>query len=924
MKSLLAWLFFCGVVLTASAQVQGSLRDSLGGAISYAVVSLWSLPDSQNIAAVATDTNGVFGMSDVRAGRYLLMAQLVGFRPLRQEITVLPRQRDLGIFVMKTDEKLLSTLVVEASVVPVTIKNDTVEFNAAAYKTADGAVAEDLFRRLPGVEVDKDGNVTAMGKGVTRILVDGKPFFGDDPQAATKNIPADAIDKVKVFERRSEQSVFTGFNDGSGETTIDIRLKPDRRKGQFGKVNAGFGTDNRFMGGANFNRFKTGNQMSVLVSANNTNQANFTYRELMDAGAADLSSGGGGRRWGGGGNNGIATTYSGGINFAKDVTPTLNLSGNYLYNVRQTDLIQSTVTQSFLNDGTLLNTSDVVAFTNNNNHRGRLDTEWKPDTTNTVTLKMSGSWSDRVFEQTKNKTSEKVANNALLNSGLTTQNSQAKSPEGNVNAVWQHRFAKPRRTFSADLNGSRNSNLTLLNSYSQWLNSAINGGLSNYDQQSDRNSITNNATTRIAYTEPINKRYTAEIVYSYNISQTISDRQTYDLDTVTLGYTALNDGLSNDFVTNWGTNRAGLTLRRSNSKYDIQAGAIWQYSTLLNTSSEAETALTRSYQRVLPNVTFNTTLPNKATIRARLDARMRNPTVQQLQPVVENADPQNLYLGNPNLQPSTDYNLNANYSYFNKETSRNSNIGGNFSYLDGAIIEAITQGTFGSQTIQPVNVRNGLSGSIYGSLGIPLKGNSLQLKLGANANASRSLAIVNTVEGQSVFGGINPNIGLNYNYKEALTSEASFAVGYIFSQNTALNQPAQNIFNYSANGSAQWKMPKDWQLETDINYRHFDASISSSALDITLWNVGVSKGFLKDKTGRIKLQMLDILNQNSSIDRTSGATFITESRTTILKRYALLSVTWRFGTSMQRPGTPPDGPPRGEGGGGRREGRMKD
>jgi hypothetical protein len=394
--------------------ITGIIADTLSSPLPSSTIMLLNSKDSTLVNFGVSDAKGNFEIKNVNKGDYLLKVTFVGYMPHTQRVTAPTGGSvlELGLIKMKPLTKELESVIVLGEKAPVTVKRDTIEFNAGSFKTNANATVEDLLKKLPGVEVETDGTVRAQGEEVQRVTVDGREFFGRDPKLATRNLPADAIDKVQVFNKKSDQAVFTGIDDGQSEKTINLELKEEKRNGAFGTMMGGVGTEDRFQARASINRFSKGQQLSFLGMGNNINEQGFSIDDYMNfsGGSQQMMSGGriqlsfgsdnqsgvplnfGGRP------NGIMTTYGGGVNFNKDLSKKTKLSTSYFYNHIDQDIIKSLDRLNYLPTGNYTFNQKSKQQTNNDNHRVNLTLDHQIDSANSLKLTVAATYSESALK----------------------------------------------------------------------------------------------------------------------------------------------------------------------------------------------------------------------------------------------------------------------------------------------------------------------------------------------------------------------------------------------------------------------------------------------------------------------------------------------------------------------------------------------
>jgi hypothetical protein len=468
--SVIFLLFF----LQANAQKNGTIRGvafdtSVHEGIGSATITLMKKKDSSLVSFTMVDNSGHFEMTNIPNGEYRLLITHVNYRSAIKYFTIDAEHPsvDLGNVIMNDKNKVLSEVVLNAEGPPVTLVGDTIQYNAGSFKTQPNASVEDLLKKLPGVKVEKDGTVKAQGEKVQKVLVDGKEFFGNDPKIATKNLPADAVDKVQVYDKLSDQAQMTGFDDGNSEKTINLKLKNDKKKGKFGKVNAGGGTDGRYQGKFNLNSFRGARQMSVIGMGNNTNAEGFSFMDIMNfTGAMNQLKSGGNMSISitsddplagllGGNNSGINTTFGGGLNYNDIIGTKTDFQSNYFYS-RYNPNRQTQIQRQFFSPANLYR-QNSYSDNLNNNHRFNFSADYQIDSFNSI--KISPSFS---YQKTKNKTLSDYSTvsdqEIRINDGSSDNLSTSEGYSFSTNILYRKKFRRKGRTFSLNLLTNLNSN----------------------------------------------------------------------------------------------------------------------------------------------------------------------------------------------------------------------------------------------------------------------------------------------------------------------------------------------------------------------------------------------------------------------------------------------------------------------------------
>ncbi|HRG79336.1 MAG TPA: outer membrane beta-barrel protein, partial [Cyclobacteriaceae bacterium] len=681
MKKLILLTFFVVAALSSFGQkfsIIGQVTDTLSNPLPSSTIMLLSPKDSSLVNFGVSDAKGAFEIKNVNKGEYLLKITFVGYVPYSKRISTPATGSvlEIGRIKMQTLTKELESVIVMGEKAPVTVKRDTIEFNAGSFKTKANANVEDLLKKLPGVEVETDGTVRAQGEQVQRVTVDGREFFGRDPKLATRNLPADAVEKVQVFDKKSDQALFTGIDDGQKEKTINLELKEEKRNGAFGTLMAGAGTEDRFQAKASINRFSKGQQLSFLGMGNNINEQGFSMDDYMNftGGSQQMMGGGGGRvqisfnsdnQSGvplnfGGRQNGIMTNYAGGVNFNKDLNKDTKLTSSYFYNRIDQDISKTLDRVNYLPTGNYTFNQNSKQLSNNDNHRANLTIDHQIDSANSLKFVVAATYSESELN-TQSQSETITADNSLQTESDQNSYSAQNSMNVNSNLLWRHRFAKKGRTLSTNLTfgvtqTDSEGSIQSLNQY--YTNTPGEQQILQTNTQTTDN-LTYGAT--VSYTEPLGGRKYLEANYNFRTNQNDVDRKVYDENT---GVPIYNTMLSNLYTSDYIYNRPGINFRMNRQKYNFAVGASYQTTNLKGDLISRNATIDRTFQNLLPTARFNYDFSNFKHLNFNYETSMQEPTIQQLQPVVDNTDPLNIYVGNPALKPAYSHRGTANFTTF--------------------------------------------------------------------------------------------------------------------------------------------------------------------------------------------------------------------------------------------------------------------
>jgi len=851
-----------------------------------ATVSLLDATDSTVEEVVLAKPDGSFELRRVKPGSYLLHIIFLNYQPYYKKVNIndVSSAVNVGTVYLQPLTTSMNDIVVQQS--PIVMKKDTVEFNASSFKTKPNAVAEDLLKKLPGVEVASDGTVKAQGEQVKRILVDGKRFFGDDPLMATKNLPPDVIDKIQVFDDLSDQSKFTGFDDGNRVKTINITTKKDKRKGYFGKAVAGAGTDETYDGMFNFHRFNNTNQVSALGQANDVNKQNFSNQDILGTG------GGRGGRGGGSTGSGITTTWSGGTNLREDWKNNSTFSGSYFYNQQHNSILQNSLTQNIITaDSSNFNNQSERDIKMNYNHRINLNLEENFDSSNALTLRPNISFQKTNYttNQLSNLTNSNADSIYKTNYGSTQNNT---GYNGSIDLSLKHKFKKNFRTTSLALNIQKSNNDGTIN------NNSINDYFSPNHTESVIQNITTGSTSfsispTLSYTEPLAKNQMMEINYNFNYTKNTAQRFTYNQQHI------FDSAYSNDFENTYHSNRLTVSYRLQNAKYNFNIGTGVQLGELNSINHTTDSTIHQQYTNFTPTANFTYNFSKTNNLRIFYTGRTGQPSVSQLQPVTTTNDSISFNSGNPALKQQFTHSFRFLYTKFDMATQRVI-----FASINAStIVNDIQNSTIylrgngvkkGSQVTIPVNLNGTYNVSGYFNYGFPLKKPKSNLNFITNISYSQSQNLVdsasnfthNTALGESISWTTNMSEKFDVNFKS--TTNYNIA-------NYSL-QPAQNA-NYitqTFSVEATYFSKSGWMFATQFDYTYSGNRTAGYNTSVPLLSPYIAKQFLKNKAGELKLSVFDLLNQNTSVSRTISNNTITDSRTNTLTRYVQLTFTYNL------------------------------
>jgi hypothetical protein len=943
-----ALLLFLSSGLLAQNKVDGTVLDADDNTpLSGAVMKLTSFADSTQWQAAMADDSGHFEFTAVNNGNYRLQLNYIGYKAGFKRVTVSGTDVHLGTVQAAKNATVLKDVNIVENVVRVEQKNDTSEYNAAAYKTNKDANVEDLVTKMPGI-TNENGTIKAQGEQVKKVLIDGKEYFGDDAQLAMKNMPSDIVDRVQVFDQMSDQSFFTGFDDGNSQKAMNIITKKGMNKGVFGKVYAGFGyiTDARYSAGASINYMDGNRRLSLIGMSNNVNTQNFDMQDLL--GVTGSSGGGmrggmrggmggamrGGRGGGNYGNNassnfmvgqqgGISTTHSVGLNYS-DVFGKRNnfkITGSYFFNygnnTNRTDL-----TRQYFNAGDSSTYYKEASQSNsiNMNHRVNLRMEYLIDSMNNLIFTPKFSYQQN--EQTNSiDGTNTIAQSEFLS--RTLSNYQTKSAGYNVSGdlLYQHKFHKLYRTLSVNVgttvnNKNGNSSQLAVNSFAAAADSAA------VDQQATTIGTSYKVYGNLSYTEPAGKTGMVQLSYEPSYTWNKSDKQTLNRDTtgLTTDYNRLDTLLSNKYDNDYMTHKATASYKVKGERFNFTIGVGGQYALLTGVSVFPISYNTnRSFYSVLPNAMFNYRFKNNSNIRIMYRTSTNPPSISQLQSVIDNTNPLLLSTGNPDLKQSYSHFMMVRYGLTNTKTSKSffafgsvnytQNYVGNSTFIatsDTLINNTVTLKA-GSQLTRPVNIDGQINANAFLNYGMPITKIKCNINFSTGFTYLRTPSLINNRQNLANTYGVNGGFTLSSNISDKIDFTINYMGTYNIVQNSLQTASNNNYYQHTAGARFNWQFWKGFVFNTNLQNTLYAGIAQGFNQNIFLWNASLGYKFFKDQSLDIRFSVNDILNQNTGVTRTVTETYVEDSKTTVLKRYILLTATYTIKYNKKAPPKQPAG-----------------
>ncbi len=918
-------LLFAGagsLVAQNNSSVKGIIADTTNKKpVPYAVIALLTPKDSFLYAFTRSDKSGAFRLPAVAPGRYIVQITQSSFADYVDDIEVGPGELDLRSIAITPKSKLLQEVIIKSGS-PIKIKGDTIIYTADSFKVGANANVEALLKKMPGIQVDKNGQIKAMGEVVQKVLVDGEEFFGDDPGIAVKNLRADAVKEVQVFDKKSDQAEFTGIDDGQKSKTINLKLKEDRKKGYFGKIELGGGLQkeqgDRYNNAAMINAFKGKRKIAAYTLVGNTGNDGLDWRDEQNyAGqgdqysvSVDEVSGNLNYSWNGGDDGdvyidtdqGFTKNWNTGLHYSNKLNENNNINSGLKYNKLNYQKGVNAFSQTFLGDTSFSENSREEIQQQKQQYKFNLSYDLKLDSMNSIRVTgniaglrlQTGSrqYSDAVNQLGKQaNSSNKLADNTMDKFNL------------NANMLWKHRFAKPKRSMS--LNAEFRQANTDGEGYLQAVNEFYDNGVflrrDSVDQFKTTATLNQTFNTRLSYTEPLAKDLYGEINYGMNAAISNNDRISF-AKTAPGKYEQRIDSLSNNFRQNIITHRGGVNLRYVKKKFNLSAGMGLAATSFALHDLSRKKDYHYNFLNIFPAASLNYTLKPNKTLRFNYNGSTRQPSLNQLQPLRENNNPLNLYTGNPNLKQTFRHGFNYGYNGYNMMEQRGFNVGGSFSFSKNAITNSVTIDNLGRRTTTPVNTNGIFNTFLYTNYNRKIRKLDIGINFGPNIGINRSIDFVNNLRNRS----LNFSQGINLSMYKSKDDAYEISLYTNFSRNSntsSLNPKPVKYFSMMQNFDVTCYIGEKWVVgtEAEFNYRQKTSEFDRNNNNI-VWDASVSR-FLYKKELVVKLRVDDILNQNNVVDRVITSNYLSESTSPRLQRYWLLTLTWNFSKN----GKPSDG-----------------
>jgi len=871
-----------------------------------ATIHLEKIKDSSVVSYTISNDKGHFSLKGKSFEKELrLYVSYIGLKTYSKKISINNKSLNLGDIIMKPEENILDEIVIRSRS-PITIKKDTLEFNVKSFKTKKDASVEDLLKKLPGVEVDEQGKITVNGKPVNKILVNGKPFFGNDPTIVTKNLTKEIIEKVQITDTKTKSEAFTGQKGDQNSKTINLTIKKENNKGWFGRLAAGTGTDNHYEYAALVNRFDNDRRFSVLLGGNNVNSPGFSFGEIQKMfgsggnTSVSVSSGGGynfsigGRSFGTG--EGIVKSKNSGFTFADEFGKKVDVSADYFFSGSNSTNASISNRENILSTGRYFSNSNSTSNNDYESHSFNTGIEIKVDSTFMINIKPSFTFNKNEgistnYQETLDE-NRQLTNKSTSNNSLKSTINQFKN-----NISFSKKFGKKGAFIGLTINNQFDK--TDGESYNNSEIEIINSTTIKRNQFSNNNSEYSSFDTRLSYRKPlIAKRLFLDFAYQYSKSNRENVKSTYDFNNNTQDHTDFNTLLSTDFSykNTKSTPSIQLSFREKKWSLSLKGGYVSR-----NIESEDKLRptlnLSRDFNALEARSWFSYRFKSRARIYSSYSVSNSIPSTSQIQPFVNENNPLNIITGNPNLKPTNNHRYSISYNKYNFQAGTGFFMHARFNSSRNKIVT--------NTTIDPVNlVRNTTYENVNGNYDVNFGGsynkkikldsiNTLKINLGAYYSERKNVYFFNGIKNNSHTKTISPNLGFTLNLKNLIQIQPRYRVSFSKTAFDLNNIEKQNYVTHNLSINTKTLSSKRFEWQNNVRFNHNPNVADGFNKSAWFWNSSLAYSVLNDK-GTLKLKVYDLLNQNTNARRIATANYIEDRQSTVLQQYFMLSFSWKF------------------------------
>ncbi len=889
-------------------KITGTVFDTTGSKPIYnAVAMAIRIKDSVLLGYARTDASGTFDIKGIQLDTFSLIIEAQGYDEKTYYIFGHQDNQEIIIpsIIMPKKSQDLEEVVIYAYKDPIYYRGDTLVYAADSFATHEGAVVEDLLKKLPGITVDKDGKITSQGREISQVLVDGDEFFGTDPTIATKNLGADGVQTVEIYEKENDEGI---GGDDEKIQVLDLKLKDSAKKGYFGRVsgatdfamtpiNGELGTNPFYEGELLLNKFSGKQKISVFALGSNTPRSNFGWGDMKKFGLENESSGG--NRWDAGAqsnSSGIPQTLMAGIYFVDKIgkNKKTKIGFNYSYYNNYLDATSASESQYFLADTSYLTDDSIRSITKGESHRFNINLDINIDSLTTLQIKPSISYDTGNTEDIN--VSDFLSTTGVQTLGTDVNNiNDSKGYSANGYVRLKRKFMKKRRELELRYDLSLDDNQTdgLLNSETKYYSIFLPNDTTRQTNINDNSNLNHYGT--FTYIEPLSKKTKLEFEYLYQYGISIQDKRTFDFNTATQNFTNVNIGLSNEFENIRQQNRVGFRFIYESSKHQFNIGLRARNINIDNFNRITDSTINQNINNILPRFgyTFKPSMSKRININYQTSSQQ--PSINDLAPVQDNSNPNRIQQGNPDLEPNYQHSINVGFNNWSALTGRYVYAGGFGSITDKAFSTETNYDPFGRTISKTINVDGNATAFIYSGAGLPFFGRKLTLRPEFNASYFRNTNIIDSSENLTNTFGLTP--GLNIDFSLLGDSlELGLESKYSFNNAISTLNPDGTPYSIQTYGAwGKWRLPKGFTVGLSGEYtKNAQPGDGFYNTEFFVMNAEISKKFLKTQNLEISLVGNDILNQNVNARREVNGNIITDYRTQIISRYFLLKATLRF------------------------------
>ncbi|MBK0383030.1 TonB-dependent receptor [Pedobacter sp. SD-b] len=898
-----------------SAKILGVVRDSTDNImLTNASINVLQAKDSILVRFTRANTDGKFNIENLKPGDYLLLITYPDYADYIENFSLAENQsKNFGNINLLLKSRLLQEVIFKGEAVQVRVKGDTTEYDAKTFKVQPNAKVEDLLKQLPGIQVDKDGKITAQGQTVTKVLVDGEEFFGDDPTLVTKNIRSDMVDKVQLYDDKSENAKFTGIDDGVKNNTINLKLKEDKKKGLFGKIDGGIGNDGYYTSQGLLNFFNNKKKFSIYNTIGNTTRTGLDFRTAQKAGVGsmniDISDDGSVSYYFGGGDafsnqnfygEGVPKIINSGVHFEnkwKEDKHSINV--DYRYGRLNNLGFKNDLNQNNLPNKTLTNANNQNFDNLLNQQKINLNYEFKIDTSSNIKLTLGDTYKkNNDFEKTITSGFNDV-NNQKINDGSRTFDNQNSNNNLNTSLFYGKKFKKIGRTLTFRFNQSyfKNKSNGILKSTNNFYDA--NNQLDSLDiinQQKLNNQVGESYKTSLTFTEKLTKYLSVSTNYDFALNNVRSKLNSFNANGAG-DYVNLDSVFSNNLKYDVTTHQGGLSFGFKKEKTNLTIGSKVAFSNLKQNNLAINDEFKRNFINFVPSLNYQYSFSKQKAFRFTYNGNTKQPNINQLQPVLNNSNPLYITLGNKDLDIAFTHRFNINYNSYKVLTSKNIYLYGSYSFTNNDIVNNVTTNDKGASVSSYTNLKNGKSTNNFyfgGAIGGKLGKSKTYWDIGFSSNGNTYYNIINNKLNNNHSYFLSPRFSIN-RYEDKFGFYVSVEPGYNINKSSL--QPLQNAngLNINSSGEISYQLPKKVTIALSYNYQFQEKTVAfNNNFDKLIVNSSIYKTFFKNDNLKLEISGNDLLNQNIGFERNASGNYISQTTFNNIQRYFLTTLSWDF------------------------------